>query len=47
MNPITQSSSSGRGPISPSERQEHVRSVALDLILTILTVGLFNIYIQY
>ena len=25
----------------------HVRSIALDLVLTIFTCGLFNLYVQY
>lgn len=33
------------GPMGPSN--EHVRSIALDLILTILLCGLFNLYVQY
>ena len=33
-------------PISPSAPSEHVRNIAMDLVLTILTCGLFNVYVQ-
>ena len=29
------------------DAQDHVRSIVLDLILTILTFGLFNLWVQY
>ena len=28
-------------------QSEHVRNIALDIVITILTCGLFNIYVQY
>lgn len=27
--------------------QRHVRNIALDIVLTLITCGLFNIYVQY
>ncbi len=33
-------------PRSPTDT-EHVRSIALDLILTILTFGFYNLYVQH
>jgi hypothetical protein len=33
--------------IQPAQSSEHVRSIATDLVLTVLTCGLFNIYVQY
>lgn len=29
------------------DQPEHVRSIPLDLIITVLTCGLFNLYVQY
>lgn len=31
----------------PKTNPEHVRNIALDIVLTLLTCGLYNIYIQY
>lgn len=32
---------------APAPQSEHVRNIALDLVLTILFCGLFNLYVQY
>ena len=34
-------------PVSPSSGSEHVRNIALDIVLTIFTCLLFNLYVQY
>lgn len=33
--------------VNPTADSEHIRSIILDLLLTLLTCGLFNIYVQY
>lgn len=40
---------SGQGPPRPpfNRSSEHVRNIALDIVLTILTLGLFNLWVQH
>lgn len=33
--------------VTPAARTEHVRNIALDLVLTILTLGIFNLWVQH
>ena len=30
-----------------TDKSEHIRNIGLDIVLTIITCGLFNIYLQY
>jgi hypothetical protein len=34
-------------PPSSLQSSEHVRNIAVDIILTLVTCGLFNLYVQY
>jgi hypothetical protein len=34
-------------PVIGTQPIDHVRNIAVDIILTILTLGLFNLYVQY
>ncbi len=43
---MEQKSISGQPPAAPTIASEHVRNIAKDLILTIVTCGFFNLYVQ-